>query len=69
MRRLDVISNTPKFERLYNAVSPVTARKLARALKRRGYQVKRRQQWVAVSAGSLDVTPGQIARRYGAIAY
>jgi hypothetical protein len=64
-----VTSNVPKFERLYNAVSPITARKLARALRRRGYQVKRRRQWVAVSAGSLDTLPGQIARHYAAIAY
>ncbi len=61
--------DTLKSARLYNAVSPTTARKLARALRRRGYQVKRRQQWVNVLAGSLDMLPGQIARHYAAIAY
>lgn len=59
----------PQIERLYNAVTATTARKLAGALRRRGYRVRRERQWVFVFADSFDMVVSQIIRRYDAIAY
>ena len=56
-------------ERTYNAVEISTAKKMAATLRRQGYKVRRRLQWVYVQANGLDMLVSQIARRYRAIAY
>lgn len=56
--------------RLYNLVSPLTARRLTRTLRSRGYTVTVRQQWVTVVMNILtDEDAVMILRSYGAIAY
>jgi len=60
---------TKMSERTYNAITKTTAKKMAQTLRRAGYQVRRKQQWIYVEAKSLDMEVGRIARRYGAIAY
>jgi hypothetical protein len=63
------MTSYPQFERTYNAVDRISARRLTAKLRRCGYQVRRRQQWVYVLAETLDATVSAIARYYGAIAY
>ena len=55
--------------RTYNAICRMTARKMVRKLRWRGYQVRCDRQWVYILCPSLDETVSAIARYYGAIAY
>jgi len=55
---------------LYNLVSPLTARRLARNLRSRGYKVTVRGQWVTIEMNILtDEDAFLVLRHYGAIAY
>lgn len=62
-------SGAPRYERIYNAVGEIAARKLAQSYRRKGYEVVRDGQWVRVWAATLDMRCGEIARVHGAIAY
>jgi len=42
---------------------------MAAALRRRGYRVRRKAQWIYVKAKSLDMEVTRIAAYYEAIAY
>ena len=59
----------PQAPHLWNLIHPITARKAARALRRRGYQVTVNQQWLTVGYNWQDFEPGVVLARYQGIAY